>query len=115
MNEDYKNNSTSRPMVKGNWKCSECGAEITQLPFQPQEDRLGTLKCLDCHRASRSSSSPSSSRPPRQNRPMVEGSWTCSGCGKEITQLPFEPKGDRPILCNDCYRTSRPPRESKRW
>lgn len=112
MNDNY-NNPSPRPMVKGNWKCAECGKEITQLPFQPQEDRLGSLKCLDCHRASRPSGN--SGRPARQSRPMVQGSWTCSGCGKEITQLPFEPKGDRPIQCNDCFRTSRPPREERRW
>lgn len=102
---------SSRPMVKGNWHCSECNAEITQLPFQPHEDRLNTLKCLDCHRKGR----PSRDSGPRQSRPMVEGSWTCSGCGKEITQLPFEPKGDRPISCNECFKSSRPPREERRW
>jgi len=112
MSDSYNNSFTPRPMVKGNWKCAECGKEITQLPFEPQEDRLDTLKCIDCHRASRSSRG---DRPMRQNKPMVQGSWKCSGCGKEITQLPFEPKGDRPIQCLDCYRSSRPPREDRRW
>ncbi|OHA64762.1 MAG: hypothetical protein A2667_00685 [Candidatus Wildermuthbacteria bacterium RIFCSPHIGHO2_01_FULL_47_27] len=36
-----------REMVKGNWKCSECGAEITELPFQPSGDR--PLYCKECH------------------------------------------------------------------
>ncbi|HUT21832.1 MAG TPA: CxxC-x17-CxxC domain-containing protein [Candidatus Bipolaricaulota bacterium] len=44
----------------------------------------------------------------RQNfgaqRPMVQGNWTCSGCGKEITELPFKPDGDRPIFCKDCHQ-----------
>jgi len=102
MNEEFSNGASSRPMFKGNWKCAECGREITQLPFEPREDRLDSLKCLDCHRASRPSD-----RSTRQSRPMVEGSWTCSGCGKEITRLPFEPKGDRPVQCLDCYRASR--------
>ncbi|KKS38911.1 MAG: hypothetical protein UU98_C0004G0037 [Parcubacteria group bacterium GW2011_GWD2_42_14] len=112
--DDNKSNGFSRPMVKGSWQCSECKAEITQLPFQPHEDRLNTLKCLDCHRAGRSSR-PDRSNGPRQSRPMVQGSWTCSGCGKEITELPFEPKGDRPINCNECFKASRPPREDRRW
>jgi CxxC-x17-CxxC domain-containing protein len=26
----------------------------------------------------------------------------CSACGKE-TQVPFQPRGDRPVYCSDCY------------
>ena len=42
-----------RQMFSGNWKCSECGKEITELPFQPDENRLNQLKCRDCHQKSR--------------------------------------------------------------
>ncbi len=38
--------------------------------------------------------------PPRK---MVQGNWKCSDCGKEITELPFEPSPDRPIYCRDCW------------
>jgi len=48
-------------------------------------------------------------------RPMVEGHWECSECGAEITQLPFEPDGDRPIFCRDCYRKKRPPRRDRKF
>ncbi|HLD27591.1 MAG TPA: CxxC-x17-CxxC domain-containing protein [Patescibacteria group bacterium] len=41
------------------------------------------------------------------SRPMVQGNWTCSGCGAEITELPFEPDGDRPVYCRDCYKPKR--------
>lgn len=27
---------------------------------------------------------------------------TCAGCGKQ-DQVPFEPKGDRPVYCRDCF------------
>lgn len=27
---------------------------------------------------------------------------TCAQCGKE-TQVPFEPRGDRPVYCSDCF------------
>ncbi|MFH1820618.1 MAG: CxxC-x17-CxxC domain-containing protein, partial [Candidatus Nealsonbacteria bacterium] len=30
---------------------------------------------------------------------MIQGNWKCSDCGNEITELPFEPSGDRPIYC----------------
>jgi CxxC-x17-CxxC domain-containing protein len=26
----------------------------------------------------------------------------CAACGKE-TQVPFQPRGDRPVYCSDCY------------
>ena len=42
--------------------------------------------------------------PPRQ---MVKGNWKCSDCGKEITELPFEPAPDRPIYCRDCWTKRR--------
>jgi len=101
-----------RPMVEGNWTCSECGAAITQLPFQPREGSTDSLKCRDCYRSSRPQRS---DRGDRGDRPMVEGSWTCADCGKEITKLPFEPRDDRPVRCSDCHRASRPPRENRQW
>lgn len=33
-------------------------------------------------------------------------SATCAGCGKEA-QVPFQPSGDRPVYCSDCYRDHR--------
>ena len=40
-----------RPMVEGNWKCSECNTDITQLPFEPAEDR--PIFCRDCWKKKR--------------------------------------------------------------
>jgi CxxC-x17-CxxC domain-containing protein len=31
----------------------------------------------------------------------------CSQCGKEA-QVPFQPRGDKPVYCSDCYRSQRP-------
>lgn len=31
---------------------------------------------------------------------------TCANCGKTDT-VPFQPKGDRPVLCRDCFRDKR--------
>lgn len=30
----------------------------------------------------------------------------CAQCGKE-TQVPFQPRGDRPVYCSDCYSAQR--------
>jgi CxxC-x17-CxxC domain-containing protein len=38
-----------RKMFKGDWKCSECGATITELPFEPDPNRMDQLLCRDCH------------------------------------------------------------------
>jgi CxxC-x17-CxxC domain-containing protein len=31
---------------------------------------------------------------------------TCANCGKHDS-VPFEPRGDRPVLCGDCFRKQR--------
>jgi CxxC-x17-CxxC domain-containing protein len=33
-------------------------------------------------------------------------SATCSGCGKEA-QVPFQPRGDKPVYCSDCFESRR--------
>ena len=39
---DFKERET----FKGDWKCSKCGVEITELPFEPAQDR--PLYCREC-------------------------------------------------------------------
>jgi len=29
---------------------------------------------------------------------------TCAGCGG-IARVPFQPRGDKPVYCSDCFRT----------
>ncbi|PIT89485.1 MAG: hypothetical protein COU27_00085 [Candidatus Levybacteria bacterium CG10_big_fil_rev_8_21_14_0_10_36_7] len=41
------------------------------------------------------------------DRQMIQGNWSCSQCGAAITQLPFEPDGDRPLFCRDCYKNKK--------
>lgn len=84
-------------MFQGNWKCSGCGKEITELPFEPRSSE--GLKCRECHQKTKGD------RPaPSGDRPRVEGNWTCSGCGNAITSLPFTPKDTSNLLCIDCYK-----------
>ena len=97
MNQD--SNTSPRPMVEGNWQCSQCNAPITKLPFTPDESRKNTLKCIDCFRKDRPEE--------RGERKMFEGSWTCGECGKEINKMPFQPTEGRPIKCMDCFRSTR--------
>jgi len=46
-------------------------------------------------------------------RKMFKGNWKCSECGKEITELPFEPSGDRPLYCRECHAKRRPQRSER--
>ncbi|MCH2315930.1 MAG: zinc-ribbon domain containing protein [SAR202 cluster bacterium] len=38
---------------------------------------------------------------PREMHPTV-----CAECGKD-TEVPFRPRGDRPVYCDDCFRRRR--------
>ena len=99
MNRD---NDSPREMVKGNWKCAECGAEITELPFEPVADR--PVHCKECWSKKREQSRGRRDFGPRE---MVKGNWKCAECGKKITELPFKPNPDQPVHCRDCWMKKR--------
>ena len=107
------NGGSDRQMYQGNWKCSECGADITELPFQPDPSREGELKCRDCHRKGRPERRPAGGGNRfGGERKTYQGNWTCSKCGTAITELPFNPDPSRTgdLLCRECHRANRPPR-----
>lgn len=95
-----ENNGPGREMFQGNWKCSGCGVDITELPFQPDPEREDQLLCKDCHRKKRDEQGD------RRERKMFQGDWTCSDCNTSITELPFNPDPARAdqLLCRDCHR-----------
>jgi CxxC-x17-CxxC domain-containing protein len=45
---------------------------------------------------------------PREMYPAV-----CAQCGKQ-TEVPFQPRGDRPVYCSDCFR-QQPASSSRRY
>ncbi len=96
----FDDRNRDRQMIQGNWTCSECGATITELPFEPSGDR--PVLCRDCHRNKRDNSNNRGGNF-RRERKMFEGNWKCSGCGAPITQLPFEPKDESDVSCRECY------------
>ncbi len=86
--------------------CAKCGAHISQLPFQPSGDR--PVYCSDCNRAFRANKvgggMNAGMRAPRQ---MFSVNMNCAQCGAAITELPFQPSGDKPVYCRDCMRSRR--------
>ncbi len=100
---------TDRQMYDVDLTCAKCGAHISQLPFQPSGDR--PVYCSDCNRAFRQSRMGGQgggfSRGPRAPRQMYSVNLTCASCGTAITELPFQPSGDKPVYCRSCLQARR--------
>ena len=81
--------------------CAECG---TSFPFTVEEQerhaQLGfqnePKRCPPCREAKRSAMG--------GRREMFE--VICAECGKPA-QVPFKPRGDRPVYCSDCFSQRR--------
>ena len=82
--------------------CRDCGGEFifsageqefyAEKGFQNEPVRC--KECRDAKKASRGTGS----------REMYDA--VCAECGAN-TQVPFQPKNDRPIYCSDCYQSHR--------
>ena len=91
-------------------QCTDCGTSFTfsageQELFQTRGYTNEPKRCPDCRQARKSERSGSNGYGAKRQMFPV----TCAECGK-ATEVPFEPRGDRPVYCNDCYRKSRPSR-----
>lgn len=90
-------------------ECSDCGNTFTftaeeQEFFQSKGYTNEPKRCPGCRQArkqERFGSSGYGDRPQRQMFPAV-----CAECGKD-TEVPFEPREDRPVYCSDCFRKVR--------
>ncbi len=88
-------------------QCSDCGATFThsaedQEFFQSKGFTNEPKRCPECRRTRKSERNGNSGYgAPRQMFPAV-----CAECGKD-TEVPFEPRGDKPVYCSDCYRKAR--------
>ncbi len=99
--------------------CSDCGAPFTfsageQESFASRGYTNEPKRCPACRekrKAERGDTGGGSygnrsySSAPRQMYPVK-----CATCGKD-TQVPFQPRGDRPVYCSDCYRKTNPVRK----
>ncbi len=89
--------------------CSDCGESFV---FTAGEQEFHASKgftreprrCPNCRRARKGAMGGTENggfadrRPPRQMFDAV-----CASCGKEA-KVPFEPRGDRPVYCSDCFQ-----------
>jgi CxxC-x17-CxxC domain-containing protein len=85
-------------------QCADCGASFTfsveeQEFFQSKGYTNEPKRCPSCRQARKSERYGNGNyESRRQMFPAV-----CAECGKD-TEVPFEPRGDRPVYCSDCYR-----------
>ncbi len=91
-------------------QCSDCGKTFT---FTAKEQEFYASKgytnepkrCAECRQARKAERGEGGgSRGPRQMYPAK-----CAQCGKD-TEVPFQPRGDKPVYCSDCYRQMAPRR-----
>lgn len=100
---------TARQMYPVDVNCGKCGTHISELPFEPKGDR--PVYCSECNRQFRQSrgfggggGGGMGRGAPKQ---MYSVDLSCAGCGAKITQLPFQPSGDRPVYCRECLQARR--------
>jgi CxxC-x17-CxxC domain-containing protein len=89
-------------------QCSDCGSTFTftaeeQEFFQTKGFTNEPKRCPKCRQAKKANRYGNSG----YGRQMFRA--TCADCGAS-TEVPFQPRGDRPVYCNDCYRKVRPNR-----
>ena len=95
--------------------CRECGRNFVftagEQEFHAQKGFSNApVRCPQC-RAQRKAND-SFSEPRRNAGPREMHTVICSACGKEA-QVPFAPRGDKPVFCNDCFQAQRD--HSPRW
>jgi CxxC-x17-CxxC domain-containing protein len=91
--------------------CVDCGSSFQ---FTANEQEFFASKgftnkpsrCGDC-RAARKAAGGGRSGPSRGYGPREMFKATCGQCGG-VAEVPFQPRGDKPVYCRDCFAT-RPP------
>ncbi len=91
--------------------CRECGQEFVFTASEQQfyadkgfQNEPGRCKaCRDKRKAANGGFN-------RSDRPMYD--VICAECGQP-TQVPFQPRGDRPVYCRACFEKQR--MENDRW
>lgn len=82
--------------------CADCGSEFTftvseQEFYREKGFENDPKRCQNCRQSRKQQKRTS-------DRPMFEA--TCGECGVK-TKVPFQPTGERPVYCSDCFRSRR--------
>ena len=86
-------------------QCKDCGNSFTwtaeEQDFYQQKGFNAPMRCKDCRakaRANFNAGHGGGGGGPRQSFEIE-----CSECGAKDT-VPFQPRGDRPVLCRNCFQ-----------
>jgi CxxC-x17-CxxC domain-containing protein len=86
--------------------CSDCGQDFTFTAADQQffsERGFSTPKrCKPCRQAKKADGGGGGGGGGYRSAPAQGTPVICSNCGQPTT-VPFEPRGDRPVFCRDCY------------
>jgi CxxC-x17-CxxC domain-containing protein len=89
--------------------CKDCGREFTwtaeEQEFYQQKGFNPPLRCKDCRAKARAAHNGGGGGG-GQGGPRQSFEITCSDCGRKDT-VPFQPRGDKPVLCRDCFQKKR--------
>ena len=85
-------------------RCRECGRDflftVGEQEFYASRGLVNTpSRCPECRQARKAAMQGGVSSGRRE---MFTA--TCSSCGREA-RVPFQPRGDKPVYCSDCYQT----------
>ena len=84
--------------------CSDCGQDFSfsteDQAFFRDRGYSTPKRCKPCRQAKKNEQGGGGGSYRRTESQST--TVTCSGCGKQTT-VPFEPRGDRPVYCQDCY------------
>jgi len=88
--------------------CRDCGKEFVfsageQEFFREKGFTHDPARCPECRTSRRGGGGRGGSD---SARPRKMYSVVCAECGTE-TEVPFEPRGDRPVFCRDCFEKRR--------
>jgi CxxC-x17-CxxC domain-containing protein len=94
--------------------CVDCGASFT-FSVEDQEYHASRgftnepKRCSSCRAVRKSERGEGSYGGGYSSSPRQMHSVICAQCGKG-TEVPFEPRGDRPVYCRECFSQRSPVR-----
>lgn len=108
--------------------CRDCGTDFVftagEQEFYAQKGFTNEpTRCVSCRRARKASAGGNGAYAERESYGGSRGGYssggaremhvtTCASCGREA-QVPFVPRGDKPVYCSDCFQQQR--RSTSRW
>jgi len=95
--------------------CSDCGQEFTftaeDQAFFSERGYSTPKRCKPCRQAKKNEQAGGGGGGYQGGGGGYQGesqgtSVVCSGCGQQTT-VPFVPRGDRPVYCQNCFRAKK--------